>query len=204
MLRPGVAETVAGLALCGGLLAAGCASLPAASPAARAEAQRATTYTANLRVSMRGPELRGRADAVVGFRRPDALRVELPAGAGLRLLAVAQGERLVVAFPGERSYYEGAATAEAFGSLLGVALAPADLMDVLLGLTPTRVRALDVQWGPIAPSRVVAQLHDGTRLEAKVREPELGRPLGDGAFAPPSTAGWQRLTMDEARGRWAR
>lgn len=201
MLRPGVARAIA---VAGGLWAAGCASLPAASPAARADAQRVTTYTANLRVSMRGPELRGRADVVVGFRRPDALRVELPAGTGLRLLAVAQGERLVVAFPGERSYYEGPATAEAFGSLLGVALTPADLMDVLLGLTPARVRSLDVQWGPIAPSRVVAQLHDGTRLEARVREPELGRPLGDGAFAPPVTAGWQRLTMDEARGRWAR
>jgi hypothetical protein len=207
MLRPATAE-LRRAAYLGGLILAGvgsgCASLPPASPAARDAARHAGTYTANLRVSVRGPDLRGRADAIVGFRRPDALRVELPAGTGLALLAVAREGRLVVAFPADRAFYEGAATPAALGALLGVALAPADLMDVLVGVQPAAVRALDVRWGPLAPSRVVALLADGTRLDAKVREPELGRPLGDAAFASPATGGWQRLSLEEARGRWQR
>jgi outer membrane lipoprotein-sorting protein len=83
------------------LALAACASVPVAPPAEVARrAAAARTYSGRLRVSLKGPELRGRTAALIGFRRPDALRIEIPGPAGARLVAVAQGEDLTAVFPG--------------------------------------------------------------------------------------------------------
>ena len=50
---------------------------------------------------------------LLAFRRPDALRIEIPGPAGARLVAVARGDRLWAVFPAERAVYYGAARAEA-------------------------------------------------------------------------------------------
>ena len=71
----------------------------AAAPDVAARAQAARAYSGRLRVKLDGRELRARATVLLAFQRPDALRIEVPGPGGLRLVAVASGERLVAAFP---------------------------------------------------------------------------------------------------------
>jgi hypothetical protein len=80
MPRPRRTEAALALAL----LASGCAgSFHPPSPGAAAALQAAPTYSAAVRVSVGGAILRGHAGAIVAWRRPDALRVEIagPGGA---------------------------------------------------------------------------------------------------------------------------
>src|SRR3954451_24578550 len=82
------------------LAAGGCAAPLAVPPVAVVEAARQVpSYSARLEVSLRGRGLRARTRVLVGFRRPDALRIEIPGPAGARLVAVARGERLWAVFP---------------------------------------------------------------------------------------------------------
>jgi hypothetical protein len=188
----------------GALAASGCASLPRqAPPEVAAAARDARSYSAELAVALRGPELRGRVRALVAFARPDRLRIEIPGPGGVRLVAVAREGRLVAVFPAERAFYEAAADASELELLLGIALAPAEVMDLLTGRAPERVRSYDVRWGPQAPARIVAGLPDGARLRVGVRDPQLGGELPAGAFEPPSHAGYRALDREEARSLWS-
>ena len=88
------------LAWLGASVAAGCASVPLPPPARVADrAKAAATYSASLRVSLKGPEFRGRTRVLLGFRRPDALRIEIPGPAGPRLVAVTKDGALEAVFP---------------------------------------------------------------------------------------------------------
>lgn len=188
----------------GALVAGACASLPARPPSGVAErAQGTLSYSARLQVSLRGKELRARTAALVAFRRPDALRVEIPGPAGARLLAVARADRFVAVFPGERAVFTGSATAADLGALLGVALTPPEVMDLLVGVPPTGVRAFTARWGPEAPRRIEADLADGTRLWVTVEEPRLGDALPERAFLDPPHDGYRPVGADEARGIWS-
>src|SRR6266540_212 len=121
---------------------ASCAAPLAVPPTAVVEQARVVpSYSARLGVSLRGPELRARTRVLLAFRRPDALRIELPGPTGARLIAVARGERLWAVFPAERAVYEGAARAEDLASLLGVALTPSEVMDLLTGVPLCRARS---------------------------------------------------------------
>ena len=57
------------------------------SPAETAAAAATTTYNARLRIALDGPTLRARTPVLLAFRRPDALRIEVPGPAGPRLVA---------------------------------------------------------------------------------------------------------------------
>src|SRR5688500_677860 len=157
------------LFLSGSLL--GCAArmappLPETAEAAR----RASSYSGALRVSLKGPALRARTRALVAFARPDGLRIEVPGPTGPRVVAVARGGRFWAVFPADRAVYEGEATAEALESLLGVALTPAEVMDVLVGVRPARVSDYQAGWDARVPRRIVATLPDGARLSITVDE----------------------------------
>jgi hypothetical protein len=93
------------------------ASLPPPADVA-ARARDAASYSARLRVSLKGPELRARTAALVAFRRADRLRIEIPGPTGPRLVAVTRGGRLTAVFPGERAVYSGPATAPELEALL--------------------------------------------------------------------------------------
>lgn len=187
------------------LLVVSCAGTPAPPPpdvAARAQAAR--SYSGRLRVKLDGRELRARATVLLAFERPDALRIEVPGPGGLRLVAVARADRLVAAFPADRALYTGPADAAGMESLLGIALTPVEVMDLLLGAPPARLAASQVRWGRALPRYVDAKLTDGSRLQVTVEEADLDPALPAAAFAPPASPGYRSVDADEARSLWGR
>jgi hypothetical protein len=159
----------------------------------------ARTWSGSLRVWVSGEDLRGRSRVLLAFRRPDALRLEIPGPAGARLVAVMRAGWLVAVLPAERAFLETAATAGELEALLGVGLEPAQLMDLLVGVAPATLRDYRARWGASLPRRVDAVLADGTRLEAKVDDAEAGLELPAAAFDPPPHPGYRRVDADEAR-----
>jgi hypothetical protein len=135
----------------------------------------------------------------VAFRRPSSVRIEIPGGAGARLVAVVKGDRLTAVLPAHRAVFEGAATPAGFDALLGVALAPEEFMDILVGVTPPRLRSYRAGWGERLPERIEAVLPDGTRLKAKVTEAEIGVPVPAAAFEFPPHGGYRPVDSAEAR-----
>jgi hypothetical protein len=151
---------------------------------------------------LRGPRLRARTPVLIAFRRPDALRIEVPGPTGPRLVAVAAGERLWAVFPGERAVFTGRSTEADFEALLGIALAPREVMDVLVGAPPPRLRAYAARWRGSAPARIDATLPDGGRLRVTVEDAELGAAVPARAFEEPPHEGFRAVTAEEARGLW--
>jgi len=181
------------------VVASGCAKAAPPSPLVVQQAAALSSYSASLRVSVRGPQLRGRSRALVAFRRPDALRIEIPGPSGARLVAVARDGRLTAVIPAERAVLEREARPEELEALLGVALAPSELMDVLVGVAPAGLRDYDAWWGPRLPRRIEALLADGTRLEATIEDADGGENVLPGAFEPPPHDGYRTIDADEAR-----
>jgi hypothetical protein len=191
-------------ALAAALLAVGCATAPAPPPrAVLDQARAAASYSGRLRVSVKGQALKGRATALVGFQRPDALRVEVPGPTGLRLVAVTREGAVTAVFPGDRAVFRGAATADAFESLLGLRLTPPEVMDLLVGTAPPRARSYRARWGASLPREVNATLADGTRLELVVEDAEAGAAIPATAFDEPPTLGCRPISASEARGLWS-
>jgi hypothetical protein len=178
---------------------AGCAKAVPPSPEVARAAAALTSYSGSLRVSVRGPELRGRSRALVAFRRPDALRIEIPGVSGARLLAVVAGGRLTAVLPADRAVLSREASPAQLEALLGIALAPEELMDVLVGIRPASARDYSVRWGRTLPRRIEAVLADGTRLGVDVDDAEGGAALPTAAFEPPAHAGYRPTDADEAR-----
>jgi hypothetical protein len=181
------------------LLCAACATATLPAPGVAAGAAAAKTWSGSLRVSLSGEGVRGRSRALVAFRRPDALRIEIPGPTGARLLAVVRDGRLTAVLPAERAFLESAAAASDLEALLGIALTPGELMDVLVGVAPPGLREYRARWGATLPRRVDAVLADGTRLRASVDDAEAGLDLVDAAFDPPPHAGYRPVGADEAR-----
>jgi outer membrane lipoprotein-sorting protein len=186
--------------LVGVLLAlTGCATWNPPPPQAAERAAAADVYSGSLRVSVKGEDVRGRSRVLVAFRRPSALRLEIPGSAGARLVAVVRGDRLTAIFPSHRAVLESSATAADFDALLGVALAPEELMDVLVGLTPPRLRSYRAGWGEQLPERIEAELPDGTRLKARVDDAQIGVRIPEAAFEFPAHPGYRSVDANEAR-----
>jgi hypothetical protein len=190
-----------GLALA--LAGAGCRSLAPPRPGVPEAARGVSSYSASLRVSLRGPELRARTAALVAFRRPDGLRVEVPGPAGPRLVAVASGGRLQAAFPQSRALFSAEASRESFASLFGIALDPSEVMDLLVGIRSPRLRAYEAGWGPVLPNAIRATLPDGGTLRLDVDDADAGVALPAAAFDPPPAPGYRVVDADEARRLWS-
>jgi hypothetical protein len=172
------------------------------SPDVVASARQAQTFSGRLSVSLRGPEVRARAGVLLAFQRPDSLRLELPGPTGARLIAVASEGRLTAVFPAQRAVYTGAATAAELEDVLGVALTPAEVMDVLVGAGSPRLQAYRVSWGPRLPRKIDATLPDGARLKVTLEDAEVGVSLAAAAFADPPHAGYRPIDAREARSIW--
>jgi len=186
------------------LLTGACASAPVRPPAGVAERARASrTYSAELRATLKGASLRGRARVIVAFARPDSLRVEVPGPTGARLVAVARGGKLAAVFPADRALFEAAADAQSFDALLGIALAPDEMMDLLVGVSSPRLRAYKARWGAAVPREIEATLPDGSRFIAKVEAPELDAALPAEAFREPAHPGYRAIDAEEARRLWS-
>jgi hypothetical protein len=174
------------------------------APEVLAQARTAPSYSARLNVRLDGPTLRARTRVLLAFERPDALRVEVPGPAGARLIAVARGGRMWAVFPADRAVFSGQARAEDFESLLGVALAPAEVMDLLTGAPSPRVRDHRVEWGAALPRRVRATLPDGARIDVRIEDAEAPAALGPAAFTEPPHAGYRAVDAEQARALWSR
>lgn len=181
----------------------GCAttSLPP-PPDVLAAARAAGSYSASLRVSIKGPGLRGRARALVAFERPDALRLEVPGPGGLLLLAVARDGLLTALLPRERAFFQGPADGATLEALLGIELTPPEVMDLLVGAPVPRLAACRTAWGASLPRQVEARLADGTRLDVKIEAPETGVLLPAAAFEAPPRTGYRFVDAPEARRLW--
>lgn len=176
-----------------------CARVVPPTPDVVARASGLPSYAASLRVSVRGQALRGRSRALVAFRRPDALRIEIPGPTGARLIAVARAGRLRAVLPSERAVLEREASPAELESLIGIALPPEQLMDLLVGVPPRGARAYEVRWGPALPRRIDAVLGDGTKVRATVEDADAGESLAPAAFDPPPRPGYREIDADEAR-----
>jgi hypothetical protein len=185
-----------------GGLAAACASAGLPAPGVAEKARLVSSYSASLRATLRGPELRGGTRVLLAFRRPDALRLEIPGPTGARLVAVARDGRLTAVFPADRAVFEGRATANEMDALLGVALSPEELIDLLVGVAPARLKSYHARWGAALPREIEAELADGSRLKAKVDEAEAEPVLSEAAFAPPAHPYYRRVDVEEARRLW--
>jgi outer membrane lipoprotein-sorting protein len=181
------------------LIAAGCAKAAPPPPEVARAAAVLTSYSGSLRVSVRGEDLRGRSRALVAFRRPDALRIEIPGATGARLLAVVAGGRLTAVLPADRAVLQREASSAELEALLGIALTPEELMDLLVGIRPVSARDYRVRWGRTLPRRIEAELADGTRLGVSVDEAESGVALPAAAFEPPPHEGYRPTDADAAR-----
>lgn len=198
--RSGVASLLAAA-----ILGGACASLPRQPGRGVQERARAIqSYSAELRVRLRGPELRARAPALVAFERPSRLRIEVPGPSGARFVALASDDRLVAVFPAERAVFRGAATAAGMERLTGVALAPPELMDLLVGVRPERARSFSARWGARLPARIDVTLADGSRLELRISDAEADVPLPALAFSEPDSRGYRAVDAGEARELWSR
>jgi hypothetical protein len=164
-----------------------------------ARAAAARSYSGQLRVSLSGPQGRGRLRVLLAFRRPDGLRIEVPGPAGARLIAVARGDELTAVFPADRAVFVGRTTAADMDALLGVALSPAEVMDLLLGAGSPRLHEHRVRWGPVLPREVRGTLEDGARLRVLVEDASLDVSLPDAAFTAPPREGYRLVDADEAR-----
>jgi hypothetical protein len=197
--RSGAAGAAALVAL---VSTVGCATAPLRPPAGIAEqARSAGTYSGSLHVSLRG-DLRARTRALVAFRRPAALRVEIPGPTGARLIVVARDGALTAVFPGERAVYLGEASERGLEILLGVSLTPAEVMDLLVGVPSPRLRAYEARWGPLLPRRIAATLPDGGRLKVTVEDADLGADVPASAFDEPPHRGYRSVDAEEARSLW--
>jgi len=199
-----LSQPPASLLLIAALGGAACARswpTPPAETVARARA--AGSYSGRLRVSLDGPELRARTGVLVAFERPDALRVEVPGPAGARVVAVARGGSLTAVFPAQRAFFEGQATPASLADLLGIALAPGEVMDLLVGSPPDGVRGYRARWGPNLPRRIEATLPDGGRLRVAVEDAESGIDLPPAAFQSPPHPGYRSVDAEEARELWS-
>jgi hypothetical protein len=172
---------------------------PPPSPDVVARAAGARSYSSQLKVGINGPQGRGRLRVLLAFRRPDALRIEVPGPAGARLIAVASGDALTAVFPGDRAAFVGRTTAEDMEALLGVALTPPEVMDLLLGVPSPRVREARVRWGPVLPREVRGTLPDGAKLRVDVESADPDVTLPDAAFAAPRHDGYRLVGAEEAR-----
>jgi hypothetical protein len=186
------------------LLLASCATVRVPPPDVAARSRTARSYSGRLRVKLEGRELRARATVLLAFARPDGLRIEVPGPGGLRLVAVARGGELAAAFPADRAVYTGPADAAGMEALLGVALAPVEVMDLLVGAPSARLARNEVRWGRTLPRRIDAWLTDGSRLQVTVEEAEIDVDLPASAFQPPPSRGYRPVDAQEARGLWGR
>ncbi len=186
------------------LWAAGCASARLPSPQVVTRARAARTYSASLRFSLSGPDLRGRGRAIVAFQRPDRLRIEVPGPAGVRVVAVLREGRLIAVFPAERAVFTDAANEASLGALFGLGLEPSEVMDRARGRAPcpARLRSFRVRWGLTLPRAVDAELSDGAHLALRVDSAEQDIPIPAAAFLPPPAAGLRDVDAAEARTLW--
>lgn len=190
--RAGLAVTaVASL----GLFGAGCSARGhIATPEEIGSLQRAEGLSASGRLTVSGPNGKLSTRVIFGVARPDFLRIEIPAGTGLRFLLVSRQGTLRADLPGDDAMFVGPGTKEVVNSLFGIDIEPADLVSAILG-TPPKSLTAGWRFGDSLPTQVTIRGSNSTKLILNLDEPLLESPDGRAFdFGPPRAHSW---TMEE-------
>jgi hypothetical protein len=167
-----------GHGLLAAVLASGCAARGhLATPGEIASLMQASGLSASGRISLKGARGRFSTGVVFGVARPDALRIEIPDGAGLRFLLVSKDGRLRADLPREEAMFEGRGTREVMNELFGIDLDPASLVGALLGSTPD---GFQVSWrfDRSRPAQVSIEGPGASRLTLTFDDPSPEAPSG--------------------------
>jgi hypothetical protein len=171
-----------------------------ATPAEMAALNGAPGLSSSGKITLEGPRGKFSARVVFGVSRPDSLRIEIPAGAGLRFLLVAKNGRLRADLPVDEAMFEGPATSEVMKGLFGIDLSPRDLVSAILGSPP---QSLDVSWRfeNSRPVRMAIQGANNTRLTLSLDEPETETPPSEAFnFGAARRLTWTLHEMSERLG----
>ena len=171
-----------------------------ATPSEKTRLGEAQGLSASGRLSLSGPRGKFAARVVFGVARPDALRIEIPAGTGLRFLLVTRDGTLRAELPGDDAMFEGPGTSEIMNGLFGIALSPADLVGAILGSPPP---SLDVVWRfeKDLPAQVTIQGTNDTRLTLTLDDPEVASPRPQAfEFGPRRRQTWTLREMSDRLG----
>ena len=175
--------------------AAGCAARGRiANPSEVRELQQAGGLSASGQLTLSGPSGRIRTRVVLGMARPDALRIEIPAGASLRFLLTTNDGQLSAVLPLEGVRYDGEASPMVMSTLFGIDFGPQALVASALGGTDP---GLDASWrfDRGAPSEIVLTGRSGGSLKLALDDVELVPPPPM-AFRP-SESGALSVSLDE-------
>ncbi|MEO5763031.1 MAG: hypothetical protein ABIR28_12045 [Vicinamibacteria bacterium] len=161
-----------------------------ASPDEMAQLQKTSGLSASGKLTLSGPKGRFSARVVFGLTKPASLRIEIPAGTGLRFLLVARDGKLRAELPGDDAMFEGPATSAVMKDLFGIDLSPADLVAAVLGAPPS---TLNVSWrfDKTQPSLVTMRGADSTKFAIALDDPSVEPPPATAfAFGPPRGQSW--------------
>lgn len=171
-----------------------------ASPAEMALLEKAEGLSSAGRITLSGPKGRFSARVVFGAARPEALRIEIPAGTGLRFLLVAKDGRLRADLPGDDAMYEGPATTEVMKALFGIDLSPRDLVGAILGSPPDSL-SLSWRFERSAPVRLAIRGSNETSLVLSLDEPLMVAPRPQAfEFGPTRERVWSLREMSDRLG----
>jgi len=171
-----------------------------ATPDEMAVLEKAGGLSSAGRITLEGPKGKFSARVVFGVARPDSLRIEIPAGTGLRFLLVAREGRLRADLPGDEAMFEGPATSEVMNGLFGIDLAPGDLVGAILGAPPESLR---VAWRfeRSQPAQMTIRGSNDTRLTLSLDDPEVRLPRPQAFdFGPPRKEAWTLREMSDRLG----
>jgi hypothetical protein len=169
-----------------------------ATPDEMALLERSAGLSASGRITLKG--LRGRLSTAVvfGVARPDSLRIEIPAGTGLRFLLISKEGRLRADLPQDDAMFEGPATAEVMERLFGIELDPKTLVGAVLGSPPEHFQ-LNWRFDSTLPAQVTIHNPRGATLSLTLKDPEIEAPAARAfEFGPPRGRVW---TLEEMASR---
>ncbi len=150
------------------------------------------------KITLEGPAGRFSTPVVLGVARPDSLRIEIPAGAGLRFLLVAKDGRLRADLPQDNAMFEGPGTSEVMDRLFGIDVEPKSLVAAILG-NPPPAFSVDWRFDRARPVRITLRDAKGSRLTLTLDDPETEAPAERAfGFGPARGESW---TLEEMSNR---
>ena len=169
-----------------------------ATPEEMARLREAKGLATSGRITLEGPGGRFSTRVVIGVARPDSLRIEIPAGAGLRFLLVAKDGRLRADLPQDDAMFEGPGTSEVMDRLFGIDVEPKSLVAAILGSPPEAFSA-DWRFDHSQPVRITLRDLRGSKLTLTLDDPETEAPAERAfTFGPARRESW---TLKEMSGR---
>lgn len=156
--------------------------------------------SASGRLTLAGPGGRFSTPLVFGAARPDFLRIEIPAGSGLRFLLVTGNGELRADFPEDDATFRGNGTKEVMSELFGIELSPADLVAAILGSPPPPL-SVRFRFEERLPVQLLIRDARGARLTLTLDEREMSAPRPEAfAFGPPRGRSWTLKEMSSRLG----